>query len=141
MRASIDNTVVVQGRVWPLSRFMDQSRRVWAGGRKSIARGGRPGDVSLQPDDRPMRRRRRRPISTEQSISKDTHARAISPIVPRVHAHTRMCPHVQQENPNAHFLRRRCRLTIQKSSPFRARRHRRAVTPLPLLRERINFNM
>lgn len=28
-------------------------------------------DVSLQPDDRPMRRGRRRPISTEQSISKD----------------------------------------------------------------------
>lgn len=74
MRASIDNTVVVQGRVWPLSRFMDQSRRVWGGRRKSIARGGRPGDVSLQPDDRPMRRRRRRPIfHGEQSISKDTH--------------------------------------------------------------------
>lgn len=30
-------------------------------------------DVSLQPDDRPMRRGRRRPISTEQSISKDIH--------------------------------------------------------------------
>lgn len=67
VRASIDNAVVVQGRVWPLSRFMDQSRCVWEEGRKSIARGGRPDDVSLQPDDRPMRRRRRRPISTESN--------------------------------------------------------------------------
>jgi len=32
LRASIDNTVMVQGRVWPLSRFMDQSRRVWGEG-------------------------------------------------------------------------------------------------------------
>lgn len=30
-------------------------------------------DVSLQPNDRPMRLGRRRPISTEQSISKDIH--------------------------------------------------------------------
>lgn len=38
-----------------------------------INRRGGTNDVSLQPDDRPMRRGRRRPISTEQSISKDIH--------------------------------------------------------------------
>lgn len=43
---------------------------------------------ALQPDDRPMRRRRRRPISTEQSISKDIQRRHIADGTTYMYTHT-----------------------------------------------------
>jgi len=98
--------------------------------KKSITR--RPGDVRLQPDERPMRRRRRRPIFTEQSISKDTHDDIADGIAS---TYTRTCPYTKVSN--AHFLRHRRRLTIQKSSFFRAQRHRAAT----LLRGRITLHV